>query len=156
MAAINKVVEDQGEFVQDFRENVIRVIGSYSVKGEPKEYDTQIEQLQQAVLELIEESARMGWTDEEFDREYQEIVGKIKELKRQRAKVVQECSLADSYEQRVEELEEYLKKTSYLRREFDDELVRKLIQTVKVVNENWIEVQFKSGIVVRQDVFCED
>lgn len=91
----------------------------------------------------------MEWTDEEFEQQYQGIVGKIKELKRQRKKAVQECSLADSYEQRVKELEEYLKKASYLRREFDDELVRKLIRTVKVVNENWIEIQFKLGIVVR-------
>lgn len=156
MAAINKVVEDQGEFVQAFRENVIRVIGNYSAKGDLTEYDAQIENLQQHVIVLIEESVRMGWTDEEFEREYQRIVGKIKELKKQRAKVVQECNLADSYEQRTEELEGYLKKASYLRREFDDELVRKLIQTVKVINENWIEVQFKSGIVVRQAILSEE
>ena len=98
----------------------------------------------------------MGWTDEEFDREYQRVVGKIKELEKQRAKVVQECNLADSYEQRTEGLEGYLKKASYLRREFDDELVRKLIQTVKVINENWIEVQFKSGILVKQEILVEE
>lgn len=46
MAAINSVVENQGEFVQAFRENVIRIIGSYSPKSEPTEYDEQIEQLQ--------------------------------------------------------------------------------------------------------------
>ena len=39
MEAINSVVEDQGEFVEAFRENVIRIIGSYSADKEPTEYD---------------------------------------------------------------------------------------------------------------------
>ncbi len=43
MEAINSVVEDQGEFVEAFRENVIRIIGSYSADKEPTEYDGQID-----------------------------------------------------------------------------------------------------------------
>ena len=46
MAAIGSVVGDQGEFVQAFRENVIRVIGNYSGKTDLTEYDPQIEALQ--------------------------------------------------------------------------------------------------------------
>lgn len=42
-------------------------------------------------------------------------------------------------------MEGYMKKTSYLKREFDDDLVRMLLQTVRVINESKIEIQFKSG-----------
>lgn len=42
MTAIDSVVEDQGEFVQAFRENVIRIIGSYSKDIGTTEYDEQI------------------------------------------------------------------------------------------------------------------
>ena len=70
MTAVNKVVEDQGEFVQTFRANVIRIIGSYSSQAEPTEYDEQPEELQGMLLELIEESARTECADEEFDRQY--------------------------------------------------------------------------------------
>ncbi len=70
MTAVNKVVEDQGEFVQTFRANVIRIIGSYSSQAEPTEYDEQLEELQGMLLELIEESARTECADEEFDRQY--------------------------------------------------------------------------------------
>ncbi len=58
MVAIDSVVEDQGEFVQAFRENVIRIIGSYSKEAEPTEYDEQIEELQQKMMRLIEDSAK--------------------------------------------------------------------------------------------------
>ena len=148
MAAINSVVEDQGEFVQAFRENVIRIIGSYSPKSEPTEYDEQIEQLQQRMMALIEDSAKAECADEMFDKEYRVIANEIKELKKKKAKLIRERQLAESYDQRMQDMESYMKKASYLKREFDDDLVRRLLQTVRVINESKIEIQFKSGIEI--------
>lgn len=156
MAAINSVVEDQGEFVQAFRENVIRIIGSYSPKSEPTEYDEQIEQFQQKMMTLIEDSAKTECADEMFDKEYRIIADEIKDLKKKKAKVIRERQLAESYDQRLQDMEGYMKKTSYLKREFDDDLVRRLIQTVRVINESKIEIQFKSGIVMTQQIDFED
>jgi len=156
MTAINNVVEDQGEFVQAFRENVIRIIGSYSAQAEPTEYDEQIEQLQQEMMKLIEESAKTECADDTFDKEYRIIADEIKELRKKKAKVLQERHLAESYEQRLQEMSSYTKKINYLKREFDDDLVRRLLQTIRVINESKIEIQFQSGIVIRQDVLCDD
>jgi len=156
MTAINNVIEDQGEFVQAFRENVIRIIGSYSAQAEPTEYDEQIEQLQQKMMKLIEESAKTECADDTFDKEYRIIADEIKELRKKKAKVLQERHLAESYEQRLQEMSSYTKKISYLKREFDDDLVRRLLQTIKVISESKIEIQFQSGIVIRQDVLCDD
>lgn len=156
MTAINSVVEDQGEFVQAFRENVIRIIGSYSPKSEPTEYDEQIEQFQQKMMTLIEDSAKTECADEMFDKEYRIIADEIKDLKKKKAKVIRERQLADSYDQRLQDMEGYMKKTSYLKREFGDDLVRRLIQTVRVINESKIEIQFKSGIVMTQQIDFED
>ena len=152
MTAIGSVVEDQGEFVQAFRENVIRVIGSYSASAEPTEYDKQIETLQQKMLELIEESAGKQAADEDFDKEYCVIADRMKELKKQKAKKLKERQLADAYGQRVKDMEQYMKKAGYLKREFDDELVRRLLKTVRVINENKIEIQFQSGIMITQNI----
>ena len=60
--------------------------------------------------------------------------------------------MADAYEQRVKDMEQYMKKTGYLKQEFDDELVRRLLKTVRVINENKIEIQFQSGIVITQSI----
>lgn len=49
-----------------------------------------------------------------------------------------------------------MKKTSYLKREFDDDLVRRLLQSIRVINENRIEIQFKSGIVMMQRIDGEE
>lgn len=156
MTAINSVVEDQGEFVQAFRENVIRIIGNYSAQAEPTQYDEQIEQLQQEMMRLIEDSAKSECADDAFDKEYRIIADKIKELKKLKTKELKERHLAEIYELRLQDIDGYMKKVNYLKREFDDDLVRRLLQSVRVLNGSKIEIQFQSGIAIKQEVLCED
>ena len=156
MTAVNSVVEDQGEFVQAFRENVIRIIGSYSAAAEPTEYDSQIEELQKKMMKLIEDSAKAESADEVFDKEYRIIADEIKELKKKKTKVVRERQLAESYDQRMQDMESYMRKTNYLKKEVDDDLVRRLLRAVRVINESKIEIQFQSGIVMIQRIDFED
>lgn len=156
MTAVNSVVEDQGEFVQAFRENVIRIIGSYSATAEPTQYDSRIEELQKKMMKLIEDSAKAESADEVFDKEYRIIADEIKELKKKKTKVVRERQLAESYDQRMQDMESYMRKTNYLKKEFDDDLVRRLLRAVRVVNESKIEIQFQSGIVMTQRIDFED
>ena len=156
MTAVNSAVEEQGKFVQAFRENVIRIIGSYSATAELTEYDSRIEELQKKLMKLIEESAKVESADEVFDKEYRIIADANKELKKKKVKVVREWQLAESYDQRMQDMEGYMRKTNYLKREFDDELGRRLLRAVRVINESKIEIQFQSGIVMTQRIDFED
>ena len=105
MTAINSVVENQGEFVGAFRENVIWVSGNYSTKNVPTEYDAQIETLQGRMLTLIENHAKQGAAMGDFEEQYQEIAAGIRELKLKKLKLVQEQKLGESYGQRVEDVD---------------------------------------------------
>ena len=154
MTAINSVVENKGEFVGAFRENVIRVIGNYSTKNVSTEYDEQIETLQGRMLTLIENHAKQGAAMEDFEEQYREIAAGIRELKLKKLKLVQEQKLRESYGQRVEEMDHCIGKISCRIGEFDDDLVRRLLESVKVMNGDRIEIQFKSGIVMEQRIAC--
>ena len=152
MTAINSVVENRGEFVSAFRENVIRVIGSYSTKNVPTEYDGQIEKLQSEMLALIEENARKGSITEDFDEQYHRIAERINNLKQKKLELVQEQKMAANFQKRLDDMDTCLKKTACEVREFDNDLVRRLLQSVKAVKDDLIEIQFKSGIVMNQRV----
>lgn len=152
MPAINSVVDNQGEFVGAFRENIILVIGSYSTKNVSSEYDGQIENLQGQMLTLIEENAKQGSVNEDFDEQYQAIAEQIKDLKQKKLKQAQEKRMADSYGQRLEDLDACLKQTSCTIGGYDEELVRRLLQSVKVISDDKLEIRFKSGIVMEQRV----
>lgn len=152
MTAINSVVENRGEFVSAFRENVIRVIGSYSTKNVPTEYDGQIEKLQSEMLALIEENARKGSITEDFDEQYRRIAEQINDLKQKKLELVREQKMAADFQRRLDDMDACLKKTTLEVREFDNDLVRRLLQSVKAVKDDLIEIQFKSGIVMNQRV----
>ena len=146
MTAVNSVVENQGEFVEAFRENIIWVIGNYSTKNVSTKYDQRIEQLQGRLLTLIEDNAKQGLVTEEFDEQYQSIAEEKK------LKLVQEQRMALDYEQRLESMDHCIGKVNCKLGEFDNNLIRRLLLRIRVINENKIEIHFKSGIVIEQPV----
>ena len=107
-------------------------------------------------MQLIETSSKDDNTNDTFHSEYKKTADKLRGLQKEKARAAKEKLLADKYHQRVNDMEKYLKKTGYLKREFDDELVRRLIRIVRVINVNKIEIQFQSGIVMEQRVDFEE
>lgn len=152
MTAINSMVENTGEFIGTFRENVIRVIGNYSTQGVPTEYDEQIEKLQQQMLTLIENNAKQGAISEYFDTEYKHLSEQINELKTARIQMVQDQKKADSYKERVEQLDKAITMVNPQMREFDQELVKRLISSIRVHKGMKLEIQLYAGIIVKQEV----
>lgn len=157
MNAINDVVENSGDFIETFRENVMRVIGNYSTEGIATEYDDQIDVLQKQMLKLIEDNAKQGAVSEDFDEAYRYISEQINELKKAKIKLVQAQKQADNYKQRVEALDKAMTTVNPNVREFDQELVKRLIQSIRVHKGMKIEIQFHSGIIMMQEVdYYED
>ena len=152
MMGINSVVENKGKFIGAFRENVIRVIGDYSTKGISTDLDEKIESLQKEMLSLIEENAKQGALAEDFDDEYKRISEEINELKKTKLRLVQEKKEAVNYGEQLNEMENTLKTVRPDVREFDEDLVRRLIQTIRVNKGEKLEIQFESGIVMDQMV----
>lgn len=107
MQAVNSVVEDGGEFVQAFRENVLWVIGSYSANEAATEFDDLIEKQQKRVLELVGQSE---CADDEFERRHREIAEELLGLRQKRMKLLQNKQMADIYEERLDGMEEYVRK----------------------------------------------
>lgn len=152
MSAIQKIAADDGEFVGAFRQNVIRVIGNYGQTKENDEYEERIKEMQQKMVALIAENAEAGTYTEEFDKRYKQIADEITRLKEEQSKARCRRRLAQNYEQRVKDMDAFLQNTSQGLPEFDDDLVRRLIGNIKVVSTESITIQFKSGIVMEQQL----
>lgn len=157
MKAINKVVENSGDFIETFRENVIRVIGNYSTQGVSTEYDDQIDELQKQMLKLIEDNARQGAVSDEFDDAYKHLSERINELKQAKLKLVRAQKEAENYTERVDALDKAVGTVNPQVREFDQELVKRLIYSIKVHKGLKVTIQFHSGIVMTEEVdYYED
>ena len=155
MEAINRITRGDGDFVGAFRQNVIRVIGSYGREQEPDEYDEKIERKQEEMVALIAENARGGSYTDEFDERYRRIAEEITILKEEQIEARRKKKLADSYEQRLKDMDSFLEKQTCQIPEFDNDLVRRLIASIKVVSAEKLIIQFQSGIVMEQEIRYE-
>ena len=155
MEAINRITRGDGDFVGAFRQNVIRVIGSYSGEQEPDEYDEKIKEKEAEMVALITENARVGSYTDEFDERYRRIAEEITILKEEQIETRRKKKLADSYEQRLKDMDSLLEKQTCQIPEFDNDLVRRLIASIKVVSAKKLIIRFQSGIVMEQEIRYE-
>lgn len=155
MEAINRITRGDGDFVGAFRQNVIRVIGSYYGEQEPDEYDEKIKEKEEEMVALIAENARVGSYTDEFDERYRRIAEEITILKEEQIEARRKKKLAASYEQRLRDMDSFLEKQTCQIPEFDNDLVRRLIASIKVVSAEKLIIQFQSGIVMEQEIRYE-
>lgn len=152
MAAIQKIACNDGDFIGAFRQNVIRIIGNYGKEQETDEYDEKIKEKQEEMVGLIAENAKEGTYSDAFDRRYRKIAEEINELKEKQSQYRKNRRLAENYEKRVTDVENFLQNQSYNIPEFDNDLVRRLVSSIKVVSAEKLIIQFQSGIVMEQEI----
>lgn len=149
--AMNNVLENKDQFIRAFRENVIAVMGnSISDDTDLAKYDIEIEKLKEKMLKLIQENVSRQKDMNIYEAEYKEIAEHIEKL--QMKKIAEYHAKAKCQSQNNNGIDKYISMAACTIKEYDDTMVRKLIQRISVVNENKIEILFKSGIVLEQTI----
>ena len=152
MRAINRVAKNDGDFIGAFRQNVLHVIGSYGKTEDDEKYDELIKTKELEMVALIEEHARKGTYGEAGDDAFKKIADEINELKDRQLEERHRKQLAENYEQRITDMDEFLKENTVKLIEFDDELVRRIVSRINVLSENRIQIQLKSGIILEEEL----
>ena len=101
---------------------------------------------QKQIRELIQNN---NITDEQ--EEYEIISRKIDEIRRERIERIKNRGAEKSQKLKMEKIYSFLEQKHELS-EYDDSLVRSLIKTIRVINEQKMEIHFKSGTVMTQRI----
>ena len=141
--AINQVLENKGDFLQTFRKNVVAALTNGT---EDSEYAKEKKKLQKAMAELIQQQAQQNGDEAAFEERCQAITAQIEALE---MKQIKAASRGENG-RKMEDIEDFMDKTNCVLTEYDDKLVRQLIQNINVINARKIEVVFKSGITVEE------
>ena len=141
--AINQVLENKGDFVQTLRKNVVTALTHGT---EDSEYAKEKKKLQKAMAELIQQQAQKNGDKTAFEERCQAITAQIEALEMEQIK----AACIGEKSRKMEDIKGFLDKIDCVLTEYDDKLVRQLIQNIKVVNTRKIEVVFKSGITVEE------
>lgn len=150
MKALNTLIEDQDEFTASLLSNIMKVMSQNSSAEDLARMERRLEQLKAEMLALIEENARNGESDRNFDQAYERIA-------EERGSLIKACDtykeqrlLHDTYQQRIGEMKSLLEGKTIAVTEFNPELARQLVQTVKNVSEDKITILFQSGMEIEQ------
>ena len=120
----------------------------FCVEGHEHGCDERIKEKEEEMVALIAKNARVGSYTDEFDERYRRIAEEITTLKEEQIEARRKKKLADSYEQRLKDMDSFLEKQTCQIPEFDNDLVRRLIASIKVVSAEKLIIQVQSGIVM--------
>ncbi|MPN07903.1 hypothetical protein SDC9_155175 [bioreactor metagenome] len=135
VTAINQTLCEKDTFLITLRDNIATVINRESDK-ELADIDKRLEELQTELLKLATSNA-----------DYEKVGDEIHRLRDQKQKLLLENANRDELKKRMTDMSTFLKKQSTSLNEYDEQLVRRLIEKVTVY-ENKFTVEFKSGVTV--------
>ena len=113
---------------------------------EDSEYAEEKRKLKKAMVELIQQQAQQNGNETAFEERCQAITAQIEALEMKQIK----AASRGEKNRKMEDIESFLDETNCVLTEYDDKLVRQLIQNINVLNAAKIEVVFKSGITVEE------
>ena len=131
MNAINRVFEKKDAYLPQLKENVRKVI---SDNGAVTEIDRQLTELEQQILKRT--MARRPCDD---------LGQEVIRLRKEKHRLQVENAEKENVKQRVTELEEAIDELGREKLEYDETLVRRLIEKVTVYDDSFT-VEFKSGL----------
>ena len=148
MKAINEVIENKENFISTFRTNMLEVIDNYNAEITNSEIDKQIETLEKEMLSFTKRNTKFEPVTKDYEKDYKLLHDEIESLKRQKETNLENIENTKLYEDRLIKVNEILNIINPKLLNFDQELVKRLIESIKVKRNNVIEIRFYCGIVL--------
>ena len=150
MKAINEVIDNKANFISTFRTNMLEAIDNYNAEITNSEIDKQIETLEKEMLSFTKRNAKFEPVTKDYEKDYKLLHNEIESLKRQKETNLENIENTKLYEDRLIKANDILNNINTNLLTLDQELVKRLIESIKVKRNNMIEIRFYCGIVVNE------
>ena len=152
--AVNKFNDqDNATYKALMRATIGEALG---LNGDPEEVDMlerKIEALNNKMLALVNESVASGEGIETHESEFMSLSQEL-ELLKQRIATIQESAATDSGNQdRLEQIQAIIAEREHNRTEYDDSIVRQMVECIKVYPGGRLEIIFGGGYLVESTVY---
>ncbi len=124
---------------------------AFGVNGSSEEIDLlerRIDALNKHMIELVNESVKSGGSFDSSEGDFKEINEQIKQLKRRIEAIHQSMSSNLVFKTKLEMIEREIREYDDRFDEYNDKIVRQLIECIKVYSDGRLEVFFGGGIKV--------
>jgi ribosomal protein L16 Arg81 hydroxylase len=148
--AINLLASDKDELVSTIRESLCIALKGYGDNDNPYMIESRIKELNSDMLDLVQLSAKSGSDSEKYDEQFKSIADETRRL--QEILVMQDSQKSEDTKTRsnMNELFSILESEALTMTEFDNTLVKQLINTIKVKSKDKILIIFNGGFEMEQ------
>ena len=102
------------------------------------------------MLELVEESIKNGGDIETHEAEFKEISAEIELMKSRIAAIQQSQSAATDTQDRLSQIESIIDERKENHLQYDDSIVRQMIECIKVYPDGKLEIIFGGGYIIEE------
>ncbi len=137
--AINEVLGSKNTFLTVLQENIAAVLNEdndQTIQG----IESRLNELQQELLRLV--NAKAG---------YQTVADEIYRLRELKQNILTEDAEREGKRERIADMTEFLNEQSHELEEYDEQLVRRLIEKITIYDEK-LTIEFKSSVEIDVEV----
>ena len=135
--AINELLTKKEPFLSTLQKNIATVLNEEN-DNTTDDIDRKLEELQQQLL--IQAKSK---------NDYEDVADEIYRLRELKQNALVENADREGKRQRIAEMTAFLNEQSHELEEYDEQLVRRLIEKV-TIRDDRIEVEFKSGVKIEE------
>ena len=151
--AINRFnQEDASTYLTLMRATIGDAIGLNGNSDEIDLLKRRIDMLNKQMLDLVNKSVKNGGDIESHEDEFKELSSEIDQLQR-RIKAIEECEMGDANrEQRLNQIQQTIQERESHKTEYDDSIVRQMIECIKVYPQGKLQVIFGGGYEIEESI----
>lgn len=151
--AINKFnSQDQTAYLALMKATISDALGIQTETAEIDELKRRIDALNKQMVAIINQAARNSEDIEDHESEFKEMADSI-ELFKKRISVLEQVQLTDGeMTARMDKIQEIIDQRQAHRDEYDDSIVRQMVECIKVFSNGSIEVYFGGGNCIHETV----
>ena len=152
MAAVNSMMEDKTRLVAVISDAIRSGLAPDATGSlTPAVIDKELTRLDQEFQELLQYAAENGGYMD-YEEKFRAISERIGALREQKALILEAQQADLAVNGRIQQAEELLTSVSPEISEWDEELIRQAVETVKVLSDHEILVCLRGGVEIRQEV----
>ncbi|MBE6891775.1 MAG: recombinase family protein [Ruminococcaceae bacterium] len=151
--AVNKFnSKDKSTYLTLMKATIGEAIGLNGNSEEIDLLERQIEALNRRMLDIINDSIEKGLDIEANEDEFKDISEEIKRLEN-RVKIIRETTQTNELtEKRTAEIQRIIQERESTKNEYDESIVRQMIECIKIYHDKRIEVIFGGGFSISETI----
>ncbi len=153
LAALNSAMSDKAKLMDEITKSLeIELAPKPSGELSMSDIDARIEGISRETMAIVSEAASRGTQTEEEASRLKVLVDETQKLREMRQRLLEEGDSKAGVTKRIKYATSVMASTTNVFHEWNDSIIRQLVDTVKVISATKIEVIIRGGISVMQEL----